>query len=153
VIRLTFASRLEAPAAEVWAHASSMGGVNAELMPFMRMSVPAHVVDLEIEQAPVGRTAFASWLLAFGFLPVDRHFLGFERILPGVGFDERSWSWMQKQWIHRRRVEPDGEGSLLTDQLEFEPRLPFAGLLLEPIVRALFTHRHQRLRERFGERR
>ncbi|HKY92636.1 MAG TPA: hypothetical protein VJM11_16425 [Nevskiaceae bacterium] len=150
MIRLSFASRLEAPAAEVWAHASSMGGVNAELMPFMRMSVPSHVVDLDIGQAPVGRTAFASWMLAFGFLPVDRHFLGFEQILPGKGFDERSYSWMQKRWIHRRRVEPDGDGSRITDELEFEPRLPGAGLLLEPIVRNLFEHRHRRLRARFG---
>jgi ligand-binding SRPBCC domain-containing protein len=150
VIRLSFASRLEAPAAEVWAHASSMGGVNAELMPLMRMSVPSHVVDLDIGQAPIGGTAFKSWMLAFGFLPVDRHFLGFEKIVPGVGFDERSSSWTQKLWIHRRRVEPDGNGSRITDDLEFEPRVPGMGLLLEPVIRALFRHRHRRLRERFG---
>lgn len=126
-----------------------MSGVNAELMPLMRMSYPADAGS--IESAPVNRLVFASWLLLFGFIPIDRHFLSFESILPGAGFDERSWSWMQRVWVHRRRVVADGGACVLSDELAFEPRLPLARPILRLVVRGLFEHRHRRLRARFGE--
>src|SRR4051794_28261106 len=43
---LTFASRLRASPERVWAHATSMPGVNRELAPFLRMSYPADMASL-----------------------------------------------------------------------------------------------------------
>lgn len=126
-----------------------MHGVNAELMPLMRMTFPPDAGA--IEALPTGQVAFASWLLLFGVVPVDRHDLCIERVLPGTGFDERSHSLMQRVWIHRRRIEPLSEGCRVSDELMFEPRLIPMRALTRRIVRGIFEHRHRRLRRRFGE--
>lgn len=149
---LRFQSRLATPAAEVWAAVSTMQGVNDELMPLLRMTHPPDVQRLDDARLRTGQTHFHSWMLAGGLLPVDRHALGFDAIHPGQGFDERSSSWLQRVWLHQRRVQPDGaEGCVVTDELAFEPRLRAVGALVEPIVRHVFEHRHRRLRARFGE--
>ena len=147
---LRFESRLASPAADVWAEVSTMDGVNAELGPFIRMTHPAQANALAGADAAPGTLLFQSWLLAFGMLPIDRHALSLDRLYPGEGFDERSSSLVQRVWIHRRRVAPVGSGCRVTDEIVFEPRLPFTRLLLQPVVRALFRHRHRRLRARFG---
>lgn len=125
-----------------------MEGVNAELRPLLRMTHPADLTDLS--RMPVGEPAFASWLLLFGALPVDRHFLRLERVLPGQGFDERSQAWTQREWVHRRRVLDVPGGCVVRDELEFAPRFAPMRPLLRMMVRAVFTHRHRRLRARFG---
>lgn len=147
---LKFESRLATPAADVWAEVSTMAGVNAELGPYMRMTHPAHAQRLEGTHVEPGGLLFQSWLLAFGLLPIDRHALSLEKLYPGEGFDERSTSWMQRTWIHRRRVLPASSGCIVTDELAFEPRVPFAAPMLRVVVCALFLHRHRRLRRRFG---
>ena len=149
MVALRFESVLAAPADDVWREVSTMQGVNYELMPLMRMSVPAHVAGMSLANAPVGERAFHSWLLLFGVLPIDRHALTFERLYDN-GFDERSSSWMQRTWIHRRRVEAVAGGTRVTDELDFEPRFWRHELVLRPVIRALFKHRHRRLRRRFG---
>ncbi|HVT33944.1 MAG TPA: hypothetical protein VHE37_00060 [Nevskiaceae bacterium] len=149
MIQLRFSSDLDAAPADVWRHASSMAGVNHELLPLMRMTHPRDATDLSSQLLKLGQTAFVSTLLLFGLLPADRHHLMLERLYPGVGFDERSWSWLQRVWIHRRRIEQHGEVTRITDELEFEPRLFFMAPLLRPVIRALFAHRHRRLRKKF----
>ena len=149
-VRLSFVSELAAAPARVWQRASTMDGVNHELMPLLRMTHPPEASDLSSPLLRPGETAFASWLLLFGFLPIDRHYLMLERLYPGEGFDERSWSWMQAEWIHRRRVVVIDGGTRVTDELEFTPRLGMAAWLLRPIIRFVFNHRHRRLAETFG---
>jgi hypothetical protein len=138
VVTLRFESRLAASAAVVWVGVSTMRGVNAELMPLLRMT------------APVDRVEFASWVLLGGFLPIDRHYLRLERVLPGAGFDERSTSWSQRVWIHRRRVSSSGAGACVADELEFEPGVKLLTPVLRAIVAAIFRHRHRRLRTLFA---
>ena len=149
MIKLNFESSLRAPQTEVWRHASSMQGVNHELMPMLRMTHPPEATDLTSPLLKIGETAFISTLLLFGVLPIDRHHLMLEGVYEH-GFDERSWSWTQKIWIHQRRVIADGSGTRVTDELEFEPRLFFAAPVLRSIIRGVFEHRHKRLREKFG---
>jgi hypothetical protein len=151
---LFFESRLAAPADAVWAQVSRMQGVNAELMPLMRMSHPPDRESLDdgADDVRPGETVFHSWLLLFGVLPIDRHALAFDRVMPGVGFDERSHSWLQREWIHRRRITPLGLAACrVTDELVFAPRVPIATRVVKRVVQSLFTHRHRRLRARFGE--
>lgn len=150
MITLSFESRLQAPTADVWRAVSTMDGVNHELMPMMRMTHPPDAGSLDDGRAIPGVVLFKSWLLLFGVLPIDRHSLVLDRLLAGEGFDEHSHSWLQRVWIHQRRVRPDGEGCRVTDQLAFEPRIRIAGAMVAPIVKALFEHRHRRLRLRFG---
>lgn len=147
---LELRSSLAASADEVWAHASTMEGVNSELAPFVRMTVPGSMRGRSLSDVPLGNEAFVSTLLAFGWLPFDRHHL---RLLE-VGdraFVEESWSWLQRRWRHERTVTPDGDGCIVTDRLVVEPRgAPRA--LVEPMVRAIFEARHRALARRFGSR-
>ena len=149
MVRLSFVSDLAASPAQVWQRVSTMNGVNHELMPLLRMTHPPEAADLSSPLLQLGQTAFASWLLLFGILPIDRHYLMLERLYPGEGFDERSWSWMQAEWIHRRRVLAIEGGTRVTDELEFMPRLGIAAYLLRPVIRHVFNHRHRRLAETF----
>ena len=153
-IRLEFGSELAAPQEQVWRHASSMAGVNYELGPWVRMSHPpqfASITDALAAGAVPGRTLFHSWITLGRLLVLDRHAFGFERLLPGEGFDERSHSWTQHLWLHRRRLAAVPGGTCLTDQLEFQPRLFLMAPLLRLIISGLFRHRHRRLRRRFGD--
>lgn len=145
---LELRSALRASADEVWAHASTMAGVNDELAPWVRMTVPHFAQGKRLADAEPGREAFRSILLLLGVIPFDSHHLTLERVLER-GFDEESWSWLQRRWRHERRVAPSTGGCIVTDRLTVAPRLAPA-FLVKPIVQRLFAARHRRLRSRFG---
>jgi ligand-binding SRPBCC domain-containing protein len=150
MIELNFSTVVAAPREEVWRRVSSMAGVNAELGPWVRMTHPADRHSLEGQQVPLGEVLFRSWLLAFGILPFDLHSLRLERLSPGEGFDERSTSWMQRVWVHRRRLESIAGGTRISDRLEIEPRLRLFAPVVRAVVGFLFRHRHRRLLAQFG---
>jgi len=139
-------SELGAGTEVVWARAIDPAGINDELMPLMRMTVPAGAEDFGLdlpEPGPVGR----SWVLLFGLIPFDYDDIELVRIDPGRGFLERSRMLSMRLWEHERTIEPRGENSCqLTDRLAWESRLPLPGALLRPLIRAIFRHRHRRLR-------
>lgn len=148
-------SRLSASTEEVWGWASTMSGVNGELMPLIRMTHPAEAESLSqladeknAGEAPGG--LFSSWLLLGGVLPIDRHHLTLEQVYPSVGFDERSSSWLQREWVHRRRIKPLEQGCEVVDEVDATPRIGFLKPVVMWIVKRVFRHRHQRLRRRFG---
>ena len=127
-----------------------MEGVNAELRPLVRMTRPRRRARQDARRRRRSTTvAFHSILLAFGVLPFDRHALRLVRVDPGRGFHERSTSLLQRRWDHVRTLVADGEGTLVTDRVTFEPRLGPARLIA-PLIEAIFRHRHRRLARRFG---
>src|SRR4051812_11630857 len=140
---------LGAPAAEVWARATSAEGILDEMRPWFRMTVPKGLDALDLDRLEPGRLG-RSWLLLFGVLPVDYDDLGLERIEPGRGFLERSTMLSQRLWEHERTVEPDDGGCIVSDRIAWEPRLPLPGAALRPLFGAFFRHRHSRLRSHFG---
>jgi hypothetical protein len=147
---LEFATVLSAAPQEVWAHATRMKGVNAELGPWIRMTYPA---GPDLSPRPLsdpGEFLFHSWLLLFGVLPIDRHALALRSMNPPHSFHERSHSWLQRQWVHIRRIDPVGRGCRVTDHLEVVPRLDVATPVTRWIVAGLFRWRHRRLAQRFG---
>lgn len=147
-VNFEIATRLAASPDAVWAHASTMKGVNAELGPWVTMGVPAALRGKSLADAQVGREAFVSVLSFLGVVPFDVHHLGLERVYER-GFDEESWSWLHRRWRHERRVEPTPGGSVVTDRVVVVPRLAPA-FVVEPLVRRVFAARHRRLRELFG---
>jgi hypothetical protein len=150
---LTFTSELNASMAAAWEVVGTMRGVNAELAPWLSMTAPPEASNMRIEDAPVGRPMFTSWVLLRGILPIDRHFFMLAQVDPGRGFAEDSKSFSQRRWEHRRNLEPRGESMcILSDRLTFTPRLNLSGPVLVRVIGAIFRHRHRRLRERFGGR-
>lgn len=143
-------SGLNAGAEAVWARAIDPEGINYELRPLMRMSVPKGAEDFgldELEPGHIGR----SWIFFFGFLPLDYDDLNIVRVEPGRGFLERSRMLSMRLWEHERTVTPLGEGRCrVEDRLAWEPRLPLPGAWLRPLIHFVFNHRHGRLRRFFG---
>jgi hypothetical protein len=151
-IEIERSSEVAAGRATVWAVVSTMAGVNAELAPFVRMTHPADRSSLEGEDVPFGEVLFASWLLAGGVVPFDRHALVLESVTPGAGFVEESTSLVQRRWRHERTlVDLPGGGCRVTDRLTVVPRLGLARPIAARIVARVFDHRHRRLIARFGE--
>jgi hypothetical protein len=147
---ITVSSELEAEAEAVWARAIDPAGINYELGPLMRMTVPAGAADFGLadpEPGHIGR----SWVLLFGFLPFDYDDITVVRVETGRGFLERSSMLSMRLWEHERALEALGEERCrVTDRLAWEPRLPLPGAWLRPLIRATFNHRHKRLRAAWG---
>ncbi|MFT3766640.1 MAG: hypothetical protein QM820_14165 [Minicystis sp.] len=143
-------SHLRAPAERVWAHATSMAGVNHELAPLLRMTHPAHLTSLEGHDAPLGKPLFRSVILLFGVLPIDFDDVTFESLEPGRRFVERSRTLSQHVWRHERTVEPEEGGCRVTDRVTFEPKIVLAAGALTILLRMVFANRHIRLVKMFG---
>lgn len=156
---LEIVSELAAPAAAVWQHAITMSGVSYELGPWLRMTVPPGARTLQFlpdvdAKIPLPLELGRSWLLLVGVLPVDYDDLRIVEIDPGRRFLERSTMATMRVWQHERLVETlgarDGAGCRVTDRLAWEPRVLTPASIAGAIVRAVFSHRHARLRARFG---
>lgn len=143
---ISVSSELNASAEAVWARAVDPEGINYELRPLMRMTVPKGAEDFgldDLEPGHIGR----SWVLLFGLIPFDYDDLSIVRVEPGRSFLERSTMLSMRLWEHERIVTPLGEGRCrVEDRLGWEPRLPLPGALLRPVIRVVFSHRHKRLR-------
>jgi hypothetical protein len=149
-------TRLGAPAATVWARAVTPEGINDELRPILRMTMPRAYRGKTIDDVEVGEPLGRSWIFLFGVLPVDCDDLMLAELEPGRRFRERSTMLSMSLWQHEREVVPVGEGECeVTDRLMFTLRPPMAWVpgmkrLAIATVRRLFAHRHRRLAERYG---
>ena len=146
-------TELPAPAREVWARVTSIDGVNHELRPWMRMTVPRGADGLSLEDVELNRPVGRSWVLALGVIPFDYDDVTLVERGPGLRFLERSPMGSMRLWQHERFVEPRGEAACtITDRLTFEPRIRAASRLARGIVERTFRHRHRRLSRWFGGR-
>ncbi len=143
-------SDLAATPEAVWRHATSMDGVNGELMPLLRMTIPTGLKGARLDDLPVGQPVGRSWLLLLGLIPVDFDHLTIARRGPELRFLERSTMLTQSRWEHERAVEAVDGGCRLTDRLQWHGRIPGLGALYRLAVPILFRHRHRQLRRRFG---
>jgi hypothetical protein len=138
-------------AGEVWGRAVGEEGINDELRPILRMTMPVALRGKTIHDVQVGVPLGRSWILLFGLIPVDYDDLFLAELGPGHRFLERSSMLSMRVWQHERSVETVDAGSCrVTDRLSFELRRPMAWIpgsarLARAIVAALFGHRHRRL--------
>lgn len=144
-------SLLPAPPAKVWDRIASMRGVNAELMPFVRMTYPPRWERLDREPAVPGHRLFRSILLVFGVLPIDVHAIALLKLDTGRGFLESSSSLLQRHWIHERTLQPESGGTRISDRVYIECRLPVLEIAVVPLVRTIFRRRHAHLRRSFAD--
>jgi ligand-binding SRPBCC domain-containing protein len=111
---------------------------------------PGMTIDDIALAVPVGR----SWI-KLARIPLDYDDLCLVERGPGFRFLERSKLGSARLWQHEREVLATGEATCeITDRVAIELRTPtrmIGGARLAPrIIRALFTHRHKRLAERWG---
>jgi ligand-binding SRPBCC domain-containing protein len=149
-------STVPAPAEAVWERAVSPDGINHELRPLLRMTMPRELRGKAIDEVEVGVPLGRAWILLFGVIPVDYDDLSLAELEPGRRFLERSSLASMRRWQHERIVEPAGDGCLVIDRLAFELRRPLAWLpgshrLAAATVSRLFARRHRRLRVYFAE--
>jgi ligand-binding SRPBCC domain-containing protein len=142
-------SRLDAVPEEVWSRIATADGINDELRPLMRMTVPG-AGDIDLDSIEVGKPIGRSWVLLLGLIPIDYDEINVVELESDRGFVERSEMLSQRSWEHVRTIEPVPGGSVITDRVAWEPRLPVPARALRPLFRAIFRHRHRRLRRRFG---
>jgi ligand-binding SRPBCC domain-containing protein len=149
-------STLPARAADVWERAVTEEGINDELRPILRMTIPPGLRDETVATVEVGVPLGRSWILLAGLIPVDYDDLRLVELEPGRRFLERSRTLAFSSWQHERVIEPAGEGACtVTDRLGFELKRPLGALpgsarLAAVIVGALFRHRHRRLARHWG---
>jgi ligand-binding SRPBCC domain-containing protein len=150
-------SVVPAPPSEVWRVVTSPEGINFELMPVIRMTVPARLRGKAIHELALRQKIGRSWLCLFGFLPIDFDDITIAELDDGRRFLERSTMMSMSAWEHERTlVERDG-ATEVTDRVMFRIRpplgwVPGAHALLGTALRGLFGHRHRRLARLIAER-
>jgi ligand-binding SRPBCC domain-containing protein len=143
---------LSASPAIVWRHATSLEGINRELAPWLRMTAPAELrgLSLDDERVVPGTQLFVSSVRLLGLLPVERMVVTIVELERGRRFVEQSPMLAMRQWRHERAVEPAGAGCTLRDRVTFAPRLGLATGAMRAALDAFFAHRHRVLARLFG---
>jgi hypothetical protein len=149
-VEVTISSHLEASPAQVWDRVITPEGINDEMRPYLKMTLPPGVDGLDPENVELGVPIGRSWILLFRLLPFDYDEVTLVRLEPGRGFLERSRMLSQRVWEHERTLEPVAGGCRVTDRLRWQPRLGLPGRPLRPVIAWFFRHRHRRLRRHFG---
>jgi ligand-binding SRPBCC domain-containing protein len=147
---IVVSSRLAASATDAWARVTTPEGINDEMRPYLRMTLPAGAESLDPEHVELGEKIGRSWILLFGLIPFDYDDLVLVELDPGRRFLERSTMLSQRSWEHERTLAPVDGGCTVTDRVRWQPRLGVPARLLRPSIRWFFRHRHKRLRRFFG---
>jgi len=149
-VEVKISSHLEASPARVWERVITPEGINDEMRPFLRMTMPPGIEELKPENVELGVPIGRSWILLFGLLPFDYDDVTLVRLEPERGFLERSKMLSQRVWEHERTIEPSEGGCTVTDRLSWQPRLGLSGRPMRPVIAWFFRHRHRRLHRYFG---
>ena len=124
----------------MWAEATAAEGINYELMPIVRMTIPGGLDTLSVSDVHDGQHLGRSWLLLGGLIPFDYDDITIERVGPGHAFQEDSTMLSQRSWRHHRVVEP----------MHVRTARPVPAVPQEFTFGQVFAHRHRRLRRRYG---
>lgn len=126
----------------------NMSAVNDELRPLLTMSVPEYWHSIPISDWPVNKPLFHSTIYLCGVFPVDRHYFTFSHT-SSLGFIESSYSLMNTKWHHERTIKHKGNGAMVKDIVIYQSKLCILGRLSMPLYKAIFKHRHRRLKLRY----
>jgi hypothetical protein len=101
---------LEAEPEAVWARVTTPEGINAELMPLIRTTVPDGPSPMDLDSIELGKPIGRSWVLLLGFLPIECDEIKLVELAPPRGFVQRGRLLSQRHWRHERTIEPLEEG-------------------------------------------
>jgi len=68
---ISVSSRLDASPNAVWDRVITPEGINDEMRPYLRMTLPPGVGEINPETVEIGVPIGRSWILLFGLLPID----------------------------------------------------------------------------------
>ncbi|EQM67861.1 hypothetical protein ABS648_24990 [Pseudomonas solani] len=145
-IELRFESTLAVSPGQAWSWITDVDRLREEMRPWLRMTVPAGIRNLEDLAFQPGEPLFTSHLWLFGCLPLGTSRLTLRELNPGVGFVEESPMTGMRLWRHERRLEVQGNGTRVIDRLTVEPL--FGAPLVRLFLRLFFANRHRVLRHR-----
>jgi ligand-binding SRPBCC domain-containing protein len=142
---------------EVWKRVVHPDGINYELAPLMRMTVPRKLNGQTIDDVELGRFVCRSWFLLFGVLPIDYDDIVIAERERGHRFRETSSMFSIRSWEHERTLRAVDGGTEVNDRVTFELRPVFSMVpgmrkLITVVLSRLFDHRHQRLAKWFRAR-
>jgi ligand-binding SRPBCC domain-containing protein len=151
-------SIVPADPSEVWRRVTTPDGINHELMPVMRMTVPRKLRGKAIDQMPLREKIGRSWLLLFGLIPFDYDDLMLAERDDGLRFLEQSTMMSMSAWEHERTLVACDRGTQVTDRIRFTMRpplgwIPGAHAVLGAALRWLFGHRHRKMMSWFEQHR
>jgi ligand-binding SRPBCC domain-containing protein len=152
--RIHRVSQVDAPIEDVWAAITSPEGINYELSPYLRMTVPARFKGATIAGLEPGTHLGRSYLLLFGVLPIDYDDITLAEIDQGTRFREQSTMMSMQSWVHERTLRRVGDRTEVSDAVSFVPRAPMRFIpgwswLVAAFIGFLFRHRHRRLERAF----
>ena len=155
MIRTT--SYIPAPRQKVWDFVTSPEGINRELLPMLRMTIPRRLRGRTIDDVEAGEKLGRSWILLLGVIPFDYDDIGIAELEPGSRFLERSTMLSMSSWQHERTLADWGRGCRVTDEVTFAPRagiahIPGSKRIAAALVERVFAHRHRRLYDHFDHR-
>ena len=144
---LKFESQVNASLEQVWQSITSLEGLTAEMMPFMRLTAPKGFKTLS--DIYPRKNNFKSYVLLFGIIPIDTTDLNLKSLILHNGFVEESNMASMKYWRHKRSLKGvSAYQVLIIDELTFEP-CRFANISIF-IIKKFFVHRHKKLKTIFG---
>lgn len=146
-VRFSLATKVPASTQEVWSWSTSIRGIKSEMWPILKITFPKEMTHIGKETA-LGKPLCRCQFLLLGLFPIDMSKLTFAEIEPGHRFVEQSPLLSMRSWRHERVVTSSGDGTLVTDNLEFSPR--FAGPVVGWFVKQFFQHRHKVLARNLG---
>ncbi|WP_372365855.1 hypothetical protein [Candidatus Uabimicrobium sp. HlEnr_7] len=147
-MKLEFESTVNSDSATLWNWIISKRGINSELFPLVYMTKLDIFSTITAENFEPGKVIVSSWILLFGFIPVDRLRITPVEIVEGQHFIEESPMFTMKKWRHERYVIPTQNACQVKDIIVFEP-LAFK-TIVSIFVKLLFRNRHKNLRKKFS---
>lgn len=148
IVRHTIKTTVHASDKEVWAWSTSIKGIEAEMWPVLKITFPKGMTHID-EDTTLDKSLGRCHFLLLGICPIDMSKLTFVELVPGRRFVEQSPLLSMRSWRHERIVTPTSEGTVVTDNLTFRPRV--AGPLVGWFVKRFFEHRHAVLAKSFAK--
>ncbi len=145
---LRFESTVRKEKNTCWNWIVSVDGIRKEMFPLIRMTHPSGVSDITVRFVNAGQPLYNSWMLLFGFIPIDMSRLTMISIDKGESFVESSQMLTMKTWRHKRTLFTAGTNTKIVDELEFEPR--FLPSVTAWFITRIFRLRHRNIMKHLG---
>ena len=146
-LKLCFRSKCNINPDALWISINCIKSLNRELRPVMYMTCPNDYKEKPFDEYPAGIHTFKSYVLFLGFIPIERTNIKMIQIFPGRGFSEDSTMIFSSSWKHKRILISDGDGTIVTDELDITHRLIIFKPVLWLFANMIFFVRHGKLKK------